>query len=383
MLGGDALLQVCGITFVCNFVLTIVYGVRLLNHPLPVAAYIVQIVLWLLFSAVLVLNGGIRVLATSVQLGIKWRVLLFLFWWVPLVNLALFWKTGRIVREEYAFETEKTALNAVRQTGETCKTRYPLLLVHGVFFRDRKLFNYWGRIPGELLRNGATVYYGNQQSAASVEDAARELHDRVRQIVRETGCGKVNIIAHSKGGLDARCAISQLGLAPYVATLTTINTPHRGCAYADWLLKRIPKGACGWVAARYNGAMRKLGDAHPDFYAAVQALTAERCAAFNRDTPDAPGVLYQSVGSQMRGWTSAPFPQNGGYLLVRPFARDNDGLVGVDSMRWDSRFRLLTPPGRRGISHGDMIDLNRQNIRRFDVREFYVSLVRELRDQGY
>ena len=26
----------------------------------------------------------------------------------------------------------------------------------------------------------------------------------------------------------------------------------------------------------------------------------------------------------------------------------------------------------RGISHGDMIDLNRENIRDFDVREFYV-----------
>ena len=41
------------------------------------------------------------------------------------------------------------------------------------------------------------------------------------------------------------------------------------------------------------------------------------------------------------------------------------------------------PPGRRGISHGDMIDLNRQNIRGFDVREFYVSLVRDLKSQGY
>jgi triacylglycerol lipase len=31
--------------------------------------------------------------------------------------------------------------------------------------------------------------------------------------------------------------------------------------------------------------------------------------------------------------------------------------------------------GERGISHGDVVDLNRENIPDFDVREFYVNLV--------
>lgn len=98
-------------------------------------------------------------------------------------------------------------------------------MVHGVFFRDYRFLNYWGRIPRELQRNGATIYYGQQQSAAAVEDSGRELAERIRSIVEETGCGKVNIIAHSKGGLDSRAAIAHWGMAPYVATLTTINTP--------------------------------------------------------------------------------------------------------------------------------------------------------------
>ena len=34
-------------------------------------------------------------------------------------------------------------------------------------------------------------------------------------------------------------------------------------------------------------------------------------------------------------------------------------------------------------SHGDMIDLNRENIRGFDVREFYVQLVSDLREKGF
>lgn len=61
-----------------------------------------------------------------------------------------------------------------------------------------------------------------------MKDSAGELDARIRQIVRETGCGKVNIIAHSKGGLDCRYALAKLGTDQYTASLTTINTPHRG-----------------------------------------------------------------------------------------------------------------------------------------------------------
>ena len=43
-----------------------------------------------------------------------------------------------------------------------CKTKYPILMVHGMGFRDRKYFNYWGRIPKILKENGADIYYGHQ-----------------------------------------------------------------------------------------------------------------------------------------------------------------------------------------------------------------------------
>lgn len=383
MRGGVTLMKLSAVSLTIYGVATVVYAFWLLPQRIPAGVFVLHIVLGILFCGLMAVNGYIRMYFTSVQLGIKWRVLLFLFWWVPIANLVLIWKACRLVRDEYTVEMEKAELNAVRKVNETCKTQYPLVLVHGVFFRDRKYFNYWGRIPGELIRNGATVFYGEQQSAASTAAAAAELKERILRVIEQTGCGKVNIIAHSKGGLEARYAVSRLGLAPYVASLTTINTPHRGCAFTDWLLNRVPKGICDWMAGRYNGALRKLGDSSPDFYAAVCDLTIKRCEEMNRVTPDVPDVFYQSVGSKMKGWTSAPFPLSFAYLLVRRFDRENDGLVGVDSMKWGKSFRLLVPPGRRGISHGDMIDLNRQNIRGFDVREFYVELVRNLRKYGY
>lgn len=328
-------------------------------------------------------GGMLRVYCTSVQLGLKHRVLAALCGWIPFLNIWYLLKIIRIVSDEVEFETEKWELDETRAENEICKTQYPLLLVHGVFFRDYRYINYWGRIPKELRRNGATVYYGRQQSAAAVEDSGRELTARIRQIVEETGCGKVNIIAHSKGGLDSRAAIAHQGMGPYVATLTTINTPHRGCIFAEYLLGKVPEAARRKIAETYNAAMRRMGDENPDFLAAVTDLTASACAARNAVTPDDPGVVYESVMSYCKRARNGKFPLNMTYPIVKHFDGRNDGLVSVDSARWGSRFTLLEPAGKRGISHGDVVDLNRENIPGFDVREFYVNLAADLKCRGF
>ena len=337
----------------------------------------------LVLEAILFWNGMIRVYITSVQLGIKHRILAVLCGWIPFLNIWYLTKIIRIASDEVEFETEKWELDEVRAESEVCKTKYPILLVHGVFFRDFRYLNYWGRIPKELKRNGAAVYYGQQQSAASVEDSGRELAARIRTILDETGCEKVNIIAHSKGGLDSRAAIAHAGCAPYVATLTTINTPHRGCIYAEHLLNKVPEHARQKVAAAYNSTMKKLGDENPDFLAAVADLTESACLARNETTPDMPGVVYESVMSYCKKAQHGKFPLNVTYPVVKHFDGKNDGLVSVDSAKWGTRFTLLEPAGKRGISHGDVVDLNRENIPGFDVREFYVNLVADLKKRGY
>ncbi len=256
--------------------------------------WIINVIPMVVLEAILFWNGMIRVYLTSVQLGLKHRILAALCGWIPFLNIWYLTKIIRIASDEVEFETEKWELDEVRAENEVCKTKYPILLVHGVFFRDFRYLNYWGRIPKELKRNGAAVYYGQQQSAASVEDSGRELAARIRAILDETGCEKVNIIAHSKGGLDSRAAIAHAGCAPYVATLTTINTPHRGCIYAEYLLNKVPEAARQKVAAAYNATLKRLGDENPDFLAAVTDLTESACLARNETTPDMPGVLYES-----------------------------------------------------------------------------------------
>ena len=344
---------------------------------------LLDLLLVVLSLCVLFWNGMIRVYLTSVQLGIKHRLLAALCGWIPLVNLWYLAKIIRITGDEAEFETEKWELDETRTESEICKTKYPLLMVHGVFFRDFRYLNYWGRIPKELIRNGATVYYGQQQSAAAVEDSGRELAERIRQIVKETGCEKVNIIAHSKGGLDSRAAISHCSMAPYVATLTTINTPHRGCIFAEYLLGKVPEAVRQKIAAAYNAALRQVGDPDPDFLAAVAELTESACLARNGVTPDIPGVVYESVMSYCKKARHGKFPLNMTYPIVRHFDGLNDGLVSVESAKWGERFTLLEPEGKRGITHGDVVDLNRENIKGFDVREFYVKMAADLKRRGF
>lgn len=390
LVGGAELLQLFLVTATANVVSVLAF-LRYVS-PWEHSGYgrsmgflvcLVHILAVVVAEAAVFWGGMLRVYCTSVQLGLKHRVLAALCGWIPFLNIWYLLKIIRIVSDEVEFETEKWELDETRAENEICKTQYPLLLVHGVFFRDYRYINYWGRIPKELRRNGATVYYGQQQSAAAVEDSGRELAARIRQIVEETGCGKVNIIAHSKGGLDSRAAIAHQGMGPYVATLTTINTPHRGCIFAEYLLGKVPEAARRKIAETYNAAMRRMGDENPDFLAAVTDLTASACAARNAVTPDDPGVVYESVMSYCKRARNGKFPLNMTYPIVKHFDGRNDGLVSVDSARWGSRFTLLEPAGKRGISHGDVVDLNRENIPGFDVREFYVNLAADLKCRGF
>lgn len=293
-----------------------------------------------LAEAVVFWNGIIRLYISSVQIGIKWRVIGIMCGFIPIVNLIVLTKLMRLASNEVSFENEKNLYYLERKNEKICDTKYPILMVHGVFFRDFRYFNYWGRIPKELKRHGARIYYGNHQSAASVADSGRELSERIMEVLKETGASKVNVIAHSKGGLDTRYAISRLGMSQYVASLTTINTPHRGCEFADYLLD------------------------------------------LNEEVVDQPNVYYQSVGSKLNVASGGRFPLNFSYELVKYFDGSNDGLVSESSFPWGEDYHFLTVDGKRGISHGDMIDLNRENIQEFDVREFYVELVHGLKEKG-
>ena len=383
-------LQVCAegceqlIIFIASSAMSVILYTFTLHrvHDMGVAPWFLSIIICICVEALLFWNGIFRIYVTSAQLGLKQRILGVLFGWIPVLNIIMLFHLIQIAMDEAIFENDKLVTNQLRKKDEICKTRYPLLLVHGVFFRDMKYINYWGRAADEMITHGAVIHYGNHQSAASVMDCGRVLAEKIKEIVETTGCEKLNVIAHSKGGLDVRSAITHFGAGDKVASLTTICTPHHGCCFAEHLLGKFSEKTKAGIARRYNTTLMKLGDLNPDFLSAVNDLTPGACEAFNAMTPDDPRVLYQSYGARMKNSSGGRFPLNYSYRMVSPHDGINDGLVSVESAQWGSSFAVIATKGKRGVSHGDVIDLTRENIKGFDVREFYVQLVSGLKNQG-
>lgn len=380
--GGNELLLNMSITAITSIYGIVWSALQFSFGNMELGWFIAYLVILAAALFVMFWNGIIRIYCTSAQLGIKLRVLGIILGFVPIANIVMLIIIYSKSCGECRREIARAKRNAAREKQQVCKTKYPILLVHGVFFRDSKLLNYWGRIPEELELNGAEVFYGEQQSAAAVSDSAEELAQRIKYIAKKTGCEKVNIIAHSKGGLDSRYAITKLGCAKYVASLTTINTPHQGCIFAEYLLNHAPEGFVKTIEQTYNAAFKKLGDINPDFLAAVRSLTNSACQQFNKEVPDMQGVVYKSVGSRAAKARSGKFPLNVSYPIVKKFDGPNDGLVALSAQQWGESFTPLIPKGRQGITHADVIDLNRIDIKGFDVREFYVKMVSDLRERG-
>lgn len=330
-----------------------------------------------------VFNGMLRIICTSKWLNVFKRLVCIWFVLVPIANIVVMFYLRHISAKEYDYFVYKLDDMPKEIENQICATNYPILLVHGVGFRDARYFNYWGRIPKELRKRGTKVFYGNQEGWATVEYNAELLHQRALDILKETGAERINIIAHSKGGLDCRLMISRYNMGDKVASLTTMGTPHFGVKFADVLLSFIPEGFVNLVSKIINNIFRKYGDTNPDFKNAVMDLTEKKAAEFNKTTPNSPQVYYQSYSSVMK-WAFSD------YILTIPFiigclvgTRENDGLVPEPSAHWGHFCQTLTNTRLHGISHGDLIDLKRDDYRGFDIISKYVEIVSELKKQGF
>ncbi|HJA25875.1 MAG TPA: hypothetical protein H9795_07425 [Candidatus Fournierella merdigallinarum] len=304
-------------------------------------------------------------------------------WWITLALLALF--------DLCAAAAPVAGLLAARpvegvgalpaQCADECATRWPILLVHGTGFRD---WGYWGRVPKALEARGARVFYGGQDGWATVEKNAAFLRGRVLEILEQTGSEKLHIIAHSKGGLDVRCMVSSLGMAPCVASVSLVSTPNHGSRTMD-ALSRMPRWVFRLGGFFVNLWYRLLGDRHPDFCSVCDQFTTGWAEAFNRANPDASGVLYRSYAGAMSCWRSDVFMwwQN---LIIGLVEGENDGLVAVWSARWTGFRGVWRGAGSRGVSHMDEVDFRRRPIKRrgerFDVVEQYIQMVAELKEKG-
>jgi uncharacterized alpha/beta hydrolase family protein len=111
-------------------------------------------------------------------------------------------------------------------------TKLPVLLIHG-YMEDAAVWNKWVDL---LKKDGISAVYPitfkeSDDKCGSAAEHAKELSNIIGQIKDETGQNKVNIVGHSKGGLDARVYLANN--TKDVANLVMIGTPNAGSPLAE------------------------------------------------------------------------------------------------------------------------------------------------------
>ncbi|MBR5379295.1 MAG: hypothetical protein IK140_02055 [Clostridia bacterium] len=260
------------------------------------------------------------------------------------------------------------------------KTRYPILLVHGLGMKDTFFMKSWGRIDRKLRQQGYEVYKSKIDAFGSVKTNADQLKEEILQILKDSGADKVNIVAHSKGGLDAEHMIRHFDMAPRIASLTTLCTPHRGSPIASFIM-RFPRFAVKYVAFWVNAAYRILGDKQPDSFAACEDL--KRVSHLETETVNlADGVFCQSFSTSVRkGRGKADFVMAIPLAFSRFIEKNTvtDGLVPRDSAIFGAyRGDCLDD----SVSHTEIVDFMVRSGKREKIYAFYSSLCEELAKSG-
>ena len=108
----------------------------------------------------------------------------------------------------------------------------PVLLIHG-YAEDAAIWKKWE----DLLKKDGIQFFtitfkDSDDKCGSAEQHAKELEKRVQDIKQQSGAQKINIVGHSKGGLDARVFLDITDTTD-VANLIMIGTPNAGSPAAE------------------------------------------------------------------------------------------------------------------------------------------------------
>ncbi len=115
--------------------------------------------------------------------------------------------------------------------------RHPVILLHGLAM-NRSQWLWLGR---RLARGRLGPLYGTSYfSPQSVVTSARHLQEFVAYVMAREDAERVDIVAHSLGGVVARYFIEQMGGAEHVGRLVTLGSPHRGTRLGRFGLAIMP-----------------------------------------------------------------------------------------------------------------------------------------------
>ncbi|RMG98518.1 MAG: hypothetical protein D6705_05780 [Deltaproteobacteria bacterium] len=263
-------------------------------------------------------------------------------------------------------------------------TRFPVLFVHGWtgFLQIGPVEYFYG--VGEYLGDrGFPVFFPVLDPYNGHEVRGAQLAEAIDGILAQARARKVDVIAHSQGGLDARYVISTLGYGDRIDALYTVATPHRGTPLADIALG-LQDGPAGTALAFLLETVGATGgfdsDAEASFWSLSETFVQ---GSFNPANPDDPRVDYHSwMGrtclSELSCGDVVDAPILTGYEILTQVAGDNDGVVPVSSAPW-GEYHGTVP-----ADHFDEVgQVAGATGSQFDHLAFYLDRVRDLRDAGH
>lgn len=207
-------------------------------------------------------------------------------------------------------------------------TRYPVVLVHGMFGFDSIIgVDYWYGIAEDLRNNGADVYTTVVPALDSTIARGEALLPQVEAIAAVHG--KVNLIGHSHGGPTARY-ISRVR-PDLVASVTSVGSPHKGSPVADVIVESPASSLANTLGDALGGLIDLIsgGGYDQNMQASLQSLSTQGSAEFNNFAPA--GIPTSACGEGASSANGVRFYSWGGTGVVTNLLDPSDALLTITS----------------------------------------------------
>lgn len=288
---------------------------------------------------------------------------------------------------------------------------HPIVLAHGMFgfehLADLEGLDYYFRVEDTLQDRGDVVLVREVDPFNDSYVRGQQLLDAIEAFVDDSDYEKVNIIAHSQGGLDARYVAHHR--PDLVASVVTISSPHNGTPVADIVVELVRNQTFrDLVDALVRLVGKPLFDEVGDktsLFRPLENMSQEGIARFNGEITDQPGILYASVAGRtaqklgevacasdhtppfIEEWNDVGDPVDPFLAVMETIVSEasddipNDGLVRVEDAKWG--LFLGCVPADHLDEVGQLIGDNPGAGNEWDYLSFYLDLVDWLRERGY
>jgi len=322
----------------------------------------------------------------------------------------------------------ETHLSAVSNTTDRCHTRYPVVLIHGLGWKDIKgtPIEYYYNIPEALRNEGCQAFAANQISMGGQKDSADSLVPIIAQILLTTESRKINLIGQSQGGLIGRYFVANemipiwwkddpqgrtsVPATEIVASFTALGSPHNGSPICDVMVGYLlPEGPIRDIAVLAIKLLWKYlwGEDVDPIKTFTETSNYYMQNVFNKEIPLVgpenggywDGVYYQSWAGEL-DWSKK---QEGRYvtgnwlheLIFFPCSvlctwydgGLNDGFVSLNSARMGNFRGIIEPDNTiiaKGVDHAAQINQFCGDVSDFfDAPEFYKKVVEDLKSRGF